>query len=129
MLDPSDHSCFAFVLALMRPLFPASTRCLRPAARSFKTSTQYRYDRPAADDAEKLDNLVKELENLRQKIKSDNEANSANQQQQQQQQERQPGGAIDTALGIALGTLLLGCGSVAYFAWSVQGVRTSVYRY
>lgn len=111
----------------MRPLFPASQRCLRPAARSFKTSARYRYDRPAADDAEKIDNLVKELENLRQKIKSDNEISNAN-QQQQQQQERQPGGAIDTALGIALGTLLLGCGSVAYFAWSVQDVHKILYQ-
>lgn len=106
-------------LALMRPLFPATSSCLRPAARTFRTSAIYRYDRPTAtssagEDAEKLDALVKELENLRQKIKSDNEAN------QQQQQQQQPGGAIDTALGIALGTLLLGCGSVAYFAWSVQ---------
>lgn len=32
------------------------------------------------------------------------------------------GSMVDTALGIALGTALLGCGGIAYFAWSVQNI-------
>lgn len=112
----------------MRRLNAAAVRAARPSVcdrrARFHISASNRQDLPRKQEGHdisssssnavtiaKLDELSRELAALRRSSSNGKGDSGSNQQQQQ------PGGAMDTALGIALGTLLLGCGSVAYFSW------------